>query len=44
MKEINISELSDEELIKLFYDALAEVEARMKYGKSVQSDNVLQDC
>lgn len=44
MKEINISELSDEELIQLFYDTLEEVEARIKYGKSVQNDSVLQNC
>lgn len=34
-KKIKVSELPDDELISLMYEVLGEVEARIKYGRSV---------
>lgn len=35
MDRIKVSELPDDELIGLMYEVLGEIEARIKYGRSV---------
>ncbi len=49
MDEIRVSELSDEDLVRLMYEVLGEVEARILYGKEsmtrrISDEQMGMDC